>query len=102
LSQSGNDHSDTVTPCASIDALKPKLAGVAKNNLAVLVVKVLVEPKAGSCLGQDGSERSPPELRMRRPDTLRGPGRSWSLKIGFAQLKSEAICSDFTFPIIPI
>jgi hypothetical protein len=37
-----------------------------------------------------------------RPDTLRGSGRSWSLKIGFAQLKSEAICSDFTFPIIPI
>jgi hypothetical protein len=37
-----------------------------------------------------------------RPDTLCGSGRSWSLKIGFAQLKSEAICSDFTFPIIPI
>jgi hypothetical protein len=28
--------------------------------------------------------------------------RGGRLKIGFVQLKSEAICSDFTFPIIPI
>jgi hypothetical protein len=39
------------------DALEPELGCMAKNNLAVVVLQVLIQPQTRTCLGQHGGER---------------------------------------------
>jgi hypothetical protein len=41
-----------------------KLAGVAEDGFAVIVLKVLIEPQTGRSLGHDGSQRGLANLRF--------------------------------------
>jgi hypothetical protein len=45
------------------DAFEPELAGVAENNFAIVVLKVLVQPQPRTSLGEHGGKRSLAHLK---------------------------------------